>query len=170
MLGLSLKNTGISTHVKERVRTAKYALKKLKRFSNCPENIKIQLYKTLVRPILEYPPVPLNTISTTLMWSMQAVQNIALIWATGIRYPDPRPPIRELHTRHKLEALNVRIHRLAGRVWERLEMQEDINYLRIIECEAEGEHNWWPRSLPRALQDPPQPKYSRYELHRPNQM
>lgn len=149
--------------MKERTELANNVLTKVKRFSGCPENTKIHLYKTLVRPIREYSPVPLNTIALSSWQKLQAVQNKAILWAKGIRWPNPRPSIRELHLHHKLDPINIRIHNLATRTWDRLEYLEDQNYGRIKEIHTmtEGEHRWWPKSLTRISPDPPNPIYSR---------
>lgn len=63
LLRLKITNTGIYTTVKELTKLASSTLTKLKRFSNCRKEVKLKLYKTLVRPILKFPPVPLNTIA-----------------------------------------------------------------------------------------------------------
>lgn len=163
LLGLKLTNTGIASHVKERINIANHTLTKLKRFSECTEETKLRLYKTLVRPILEYPPVPLNTIAPTSWERLQAIQNKSILWIKGIRWPNPRPSIRELHRLYDLEPINLRIHTMAERIWDKLEYLEDINYEHIntISEITEGEHHWWPRSLTRARQNPPEPIYSR---------
>lgn len=75
LLGLQLTSRGEITHAKQRVRQAKLPLAKCKRYSNCSEKVKIQLNKTLIRPVLEYPPIPLNTLSKSRMLKLQAVQN-----------------------------------------------------------------------------------------------
>ena len=102
VLGLQIKTTGIINHISQRKNYAKHQLIKLRRFSSCPAHIKLKLYKTLIRPILEYPPVPLNTIRPTNMLNLQTIQNQALIWICGIRYPNPRPTIETLHTTYNI--------------------------------------------------------------------
>jgi len=143
LLGLKITNTGIAAH-KERINIANNVLAKLKRFSGCPEDIKIYLYKMLVRPIFEYPPVPLNTMALSSWYKLQAIQNKAILWAKGIRWPNPRPSIRELHTLYKIDPINIRIHHQATRTWERLEYLEDANYESIKEAHTstQGEHRW----------------------------
>lgn len=166
ILGLKITKIGITTHIKERRAKAKTILTKLW-FSGCPEEIKHHLYKTLGRPIIEYPPIPLNAISLTSILALQAIQNIAILWIKGIRWPNPRSSIRTLHEQYKLEPLNTRMHRLASNVWDRLEYFEDVNYARIWETWRDwNEHKWWPRSLSPARGEPPSPIFSRtYNLN-----
>lgn len=85
LLGLKITNTGTAGHVKERRAMARKMLTKLKRFSGCPERVKLHLYKALVRPIIEYPPIPLHTISRTPWHQLQGIQNKAVLWAKGVR-------------------------------------------------------------------------------------
>ena len=93
LLGLAFTSTGIGKHVKQRQGQGYNVLRKLRRFSGLPESTKVFLYKTLIRPVLEYPPVPLNALAPTNILRLQAVQNMSLIWATGTRWPDPRPGV-----------------------------------------------------------------------------
>nr|XP_027228775.1 A disintegrin and metalloproteinase with thrombospondin motifs adt-1-like [Penaeus vannamei] len=128
-----------------------------------PEEVKLRLYKALVRPILEYPPVPLNTIAQSSWYILQAIQNKAILWINCARWPNPRPSIRELHTSYNLEPINTRICRMAERTWDRLEYTEDVNYeqIKTAHLNTEGEHRWWPRSLTRIRENLPEPIYSR---------
>ena len=164
MLGLKFSARGITVHSRWRERQAKLQLAKIRRFTGCSEKTKLILYKTLVRPVLEYPPVPLHTITKTQMLKLQVVQNNALRWISGRRYPDT-PSVRELHEHYNIEAMNERLHRLAKRTWGRLEENDDSNYLRVAERDEQinviRDHYWWPRSLNRALEDPPEPLYTR---------
>lgn len=107
MLGLKITNTGISSHVKERIRIAENTFTKIKRFSSCPPMVKLKLYKSMVRPALEYPPVPLNALSPLSLYKIQAVQNKAILWVNRTRWPNPRPSIRELHLTYNLEPMNT---------------------------------------------------------------
>lgn len=162
-MGLKITKTGIISHVNERHKIASSALTKLKRLSSCPEKIKLRLCKTLIRPILEYPPIHLNTISKSSWYKLQGVQNKAILWVKGIRWPNPRPLVRELHQTYDLEPINIRIYRMAEKKWNRLEYTEDENYTKLVEIHnnTEGEHRWWPRSLLRTREPPPDPIYSR---------
>ena len=75
VLGLKIGRCGVSKHIGERIGTAKATVTKLKRFKKLKEKTKIHLYKTLVRPVLEYPAIPNCICSKTNMYKLQAVQN-----------------------------------------------------------------------------------------------
>lgn len=130
LLGLSITCRGIAPHARERARLANLQLSKCRRFSGCSEKTKLHLYKALIRPIIEYPPIPLNTISNSLMLELQAVQNKALISVAGCRYPNI-PTAKSLHERYEITPINIQIHEQAKRTWEKLEMSENPNYLKI---------------------------------------
>ena len=160
MLGLELNSHGFYKHVRTICQKARSGLRKLKRFSGLNTKLKLRLYKSIIRPTIEYPPVPLHAASRNCMYRLQAIQNTALLWAHGTRYPDPRPSITELHHIHRLEPMNCR---LASRMWARLGANEDGNYEELMaRMPHDGpSHRWWPRSLPLALGQPPQPIFKR---------
>lgn len=168
MLGLKFSNRGTSIHLRERLKLSRLQMIKLKRFSGCTHNIKLTLYKTLIRPILEYPPVPLHIITKTNQHKMQAIQNRALKWVSGTRYPDT-PTAEALHTQYNMETLNTRLHNLAHNTWSRLEEANDINYANIQTTDENivRDHYWWPRSLHRARGEPPIPLYVRERPQQP---
>ena len=161
ILGLRITNRGIRSHVRHNRGKAKRQLLKLRRFSGLSPKIKLVLYKVLIRPILEYPAVPLNTISRCAMMDLQRVQSKALRWINSKGIEEPRKTNAQLHREYRIEPLNLRIHRLARRTWIRLDELQDPNLQDIVET-AEGledheEHRWFPRSRPRALGPPPPP-------------
>ena len=73
-----------------------------------------------------------------------------------------------IHNVYRIEPMNVRIHHLAQKVWQRLEDHDDPNLRRIQRKEAElepsMEHTWWPRSRTRAMGDAPAPLYRGQEV------
>ena len=90
VLGLTIGRTGITKHVEELVEKGRRTLKELYRFYNLPTNIKIHLIKAFIIPILQYPPIPLITISKTNTNKLQKIQNKALRFAFEERYPYTR--------------------------------------------------------------------------------
>ena len=166
LLGLRMTNQGCSRQARHNRNLAGVTLTKLRRFSAFPNKIKLHLYKTLVRPQLEYPAVPLHVASPTSMGGLQAVQNRALQWVHGVRWPAPQLSARELHLTYKVEPLNCRLWRLARRIWERLLEDNDPMLPRIDYAEGGlpagwRDHSWWPRSRPRALGPMPRPLWRR---------
>ena len=107
------------THVNSRLKQAKAIAAKLKRFKAMSERTKVHLYKALVRPILEYPHVPLNTLSKSKLQQLQSFQNKFLRFASG-QTPPYNETIEEIHLRTNTEPLNIRFHRMANRAWEKL--------------------------------------------------
>ena len=101
------------------------------------------------------------------MSDLQAVQNKAIMWITGLKFNTPnRPTMQQLHKMLKLEPINIRLHRLAARVWEKLEQSNDPNYAEVEEASrlprrSRANINWWPSSLGIAGGPPPQPLYKK---------
>jgi len=168
ILGLQFTSTGFTTHVKQRITQAKTTLTKLKRFSCCTPQTKLRLYKTTVRPILEYTAIPLVAISYSQKLRMQSVQNKALLWVHGATFLD-RISAETLHRTYSMEPLNTRIHRRGKNTWARLREQEDEQYNNIFEkhTNTHTNHAWWPRTLPITEHETPTPIYAHTHTHRP---
>ncbi len=78
LLGLKLQRTGLIGHVTDKIQKGKGILSKLKRFNNLTPKLKTTLVKTLLLPVIEYPPIPLCSISKTQKINMQKVVNKAI--------------------------------------------------------------------------------------------
>ena len=116
MLGWSLGKSHPVSDVRARKGRAFNALAKLGRFSSLPWKVKRQLYCALVRPILEYPPVPQHLLAKSRMLHLQRVQNRAVRWMLNRSLADCfRTEV--LHNMAGLGALNMRLHEGAKRVW-----------------------------------------------------
>ncbi len=63
LLGLKLQRTGLIGHVTDKIQKENGILSKLKRFNNLTPKLKTTLVKTLLLPVIEYPPIPLCSIS-----------------------------------------------------------------------------------------------------------
>ncbi len=64
-LGLKLQSTGIVGHCTNVKNKGNAVLTNLRRFKSLSPKIKITLVKTLLIPILEYPPIPICATSLT---------------------------------------------------------------------------------------------------------
>ena len=78
LLGLTLTRTGFVKHIQNKINQAKHQLLRLKRFYHLSPQLQIRLYTTLIRLIMEYPPIPNALASKSLTLQMQRVQNRAL--------------------------------------------------------------------------------------------
>ena len=151
ILGLQLQRNGIHNHISNRIKLAEHKLTALKALSGTSKEIKLRLVKALVRPILEYPPIPLDTVRITNKQKMQTVQNKAIEWVLG-RKRRREERMEDLHMELNLEPLNIRIKNLSRKIWSKLEAvnNNDIyEYLkrRHQETANSNEHYWWPSSL-----------------------
>ena len=160
ILGFNFNSRGFASHVKNRLRLAKGTLARLSRFRGLKTKTYLHLFKMLVRPQLEYPAVLLCRASKTNINKMQSVQNRALRRA----YKDSPPyynTMEELHTRSKLEPMNVRLHRLANRSWDRLSNIDPQIIDQSAEMNVNGmrNHAWWSRLSTLINADSPAPRY-----------
>ena len=158
VLGLQVSTRGYTSHVTGRVVRARTALTQLYRFRDLDPKLKLHLVKALVIPVLTYPPVPMHALSRRSISRLQKVQNAALRFAFATRW-DEFVSMESLHERASIPALNIRLHQMAKKVWERMALEEWEHYTAIRELHEllpGRNHAWFPRSL-RALEENPNP-------------
>lgn len=158
LLGLTIKGTGITAHIKEQRNKANTNLKKLRRFKKLSPKLKLHLYKALILPIIDYPVIPMNTLRPSNWKKQQAVQNKALRWIN-----DDVPPygttIKELHQKYGIEPLNIRNHRLANSMWEKIRLEFPTETDGYENATFNRTHAWWPLAYMPADAEEPQPIY-----------
>ena len=160
ILGLTIGTTGLSEQVQNRRNIASNTLRKLRRFDGVSTDTYLRLYKTLVRPQLEYPAILMARVSRANIAKLQSIQNRALRRALR-----QRPPyfntIEELHQQLGMEPLNTRLHRLATKTWQSLEIDEPqlVESSTAINSQQTPDHLWWKRLAPIINAEPPEPMY-----------
>ena len=170
ILGLRLTRVGFHPQVKHNRGKALGVLSTLRRFKSLPWQHKLQLYKALIRPVLEYPAVPLHAASDACLRRLQGTQNNCIMWICNLRFNTPnRFDIPTLHRMLRLQPLNIRLHMLAKRTWERLARDDDVNYEEVLRNSAlpqirraaptANPKHWWPSSLTLANAPAPPPIY-----------
>ena len=119
ILGLRLTKSGYGAQVDHNIKMGKIALSHLRQLHFLTPRAQLSFYKLAIRPLLAYPPVPLNTIARTPMLKLQRIQNKALRmvfrkdWNDGLL-------TSELHSKYNLPPLNIFINRLADNIWQRV--------------------------------------------------
>ena len=152
----------IVKHVNDKLINAKTALTSLRRFWHFSEKIKLYLIKTMILPILDYSPVPTHMASRTKMLQLQRVQNKALRFVTSQRYPYTENTEAQ-HHRLQVQPVSTRLREAARKIWEKLNRQEDSNYIHIKELDRSTnmEHPWFPRSIKSLREEPPVHHFTR---------
>lgn len=158
LLGLTLKRNGITQHIKKKRILASCTLRKLKRFKNLSPGVKLHLYKALIIPVLDYPVIPMNIIKPTNWKHLQAIQNKALRWVNG-DVPPYETTITALHHHYKLDPLNVRNHRLASRMWDKIRTEFPEQTQEFETREFRSTHAWWPLAYIQENGQEPDPIY-----------
>ena len=92
--------------------------------------------KGLIKSILEYPPVILNTISKTQAVKMQIVQNKAARIITKTRLSD-RKTNKYVNELAELTPINISIHEQAKNTWQKIEIEMDREILDKLELEQD---------------------------------
>lgn len=160
-LGLQISTSGYAAHVQDISNRASAALGTIFRFRNGSEELKRLLYTTLVRPILEYPIVPLHSISRSQMYKLQKVQNKAVRFITNSNMT-LRNRTEVLHKKAKIEPLNTRIHRRTAKLWNKIQ-DSNIplyeNHIKYFNYPRRKPKMNFPFSVPIATSPSPPPIY-----------
>lgn len=148
VLGLKITKSGYRKFIKEKINILRIKLIELKKLANLKDRNKIKLYVTLIRSILEYPPIPINAMKKSIIQELQIIQNKALRFIYNIRYPEVITN-NELHERAGLKTIRDLLNERATSTWNRIESLGFVNNLNNIEEETEHElkqNNWFPLS------------------------
>ena len=161
ILGLKIKRTGTVQHITERIQKAKVQTNKLKRFANLKTETKIHLYKSLVRPLLEYPIVPIALASKTQLLNIQRIQNKNLKIATRNDERYENKTTQEIHEEFNIEAMNVRLYDRMIKLWNKVEAKDIAIYDRSMNMNRDDlrDHSWWPRTALKYIDETPNPIY-----------
>ena len=161
ILGLTLKRTGIKQHITNWINLAKIQTNKLRRFSGLDTNIKLHLYKALVRPILEYPIIPNGLASATNLLTMQRIQNKNLKMI-ALNTDHHRETMEQLHERYEIETINIRFYRATLKLWNKMgESKPEIYQKSMRENNSPFlDHSWWKRVATVIEEGEPNPRYT----------
>ena len=156
VLGLHMTSCNIAQHANHRAGLAKNKLAKLYRFRHLSQRNKTKLVKSIIIPTLTYPAVPGNVFSNARMLLLQRVQNKALRFITNTSFSD-RVRAEALHNRLNFEPINLRIHRLAQRTWEKIKdfHPETYNSLSSVDPPPPVDQRKWFPSSRRLAENPP---------------
>ena len=108
-------------HIAQLRHKAQLNLHKLFRFRHAPPKIKLSLYKSLIRPLLEYPPIMTATTSNTQHNKLQIIQNKALRFVYNTKH-EHRITNASLHNRAKIDTVKDRLIKLRDRSIDKLNM------------------------------------------------
>ncbi|XP_037789972.1 uncharacterized protein LOC119585377 [Penaeus monodon] len=108
ILGMEFGTRGVSMHMKRRSAMANCQYTKLKRFGKMNSKIQLHFYKTLIRPILEDPAIPLCISSKTNIIKKQQFQN-RVIRTARRNEEDNLLSTADLHSKYKVEPVNTRL-------------------------------------------------------------
>jgi len=148
ILGLKISRTGYKQHVTFLTRKGNEAITILRRFWKLPTNLKVHLCKAYIFPIIEYPPIPLTTLSKSTLLKLQKVQNKALRFAYNERYPYTKTS-EDLHKLSNIEALNTRLFDRAKAVTTKPEAADNQTLKELKEQSNNIEHQWFRKALNR---------------------
>lgn len=160
LLGLNISCKGYTQHVNKLVNKGELAIQELNMFSKLPINIKVQLVKTFILPMIEYPTIPLNTLSNTQILKIQRVQNKALRWAyNDMKYPYQKNT-EQLHIESSIKPVNIKLNERAHKLWNRTGQLIDEDLAHLNEPVLR-KHVWFPVTRPDTAAGTPEPLYTR---------
>ncbi len=143
LLGLKIQSTGIVGHCANVKNKGNAVLTNLRRFRNLSTKVKTTLIKTLLIPILEYPPIPLCSVSLHQKKNLQTVLNKALRFINCNE--EERNTAEQLHMKFNITPLNIIIDKRAKKTWETIRAFEPEQY-NILTTNNNREHRWFPKA------------------------
>lgn len=147
VLGLKITSNGYKQFISEKINRLRVILTKLKGLYQLTINNKKKLYLTLVRSILEYPPIPLHAINITNMYELQKIQNQALRYIYNVRYPEI-VTIDELHERSGIPRIKELLEGRAKEIWQKIDNLNIDSTLHDFNDFDITPHKWFPLSKP----------------------
>lgn len=157
VLGLKLQSTGIVGHSSNVKNKGNATLSTLRRFTNLTPKLKTTLVKTQLIPILEYPPIPLCSVSKTQKHNLQIIINKALRFIS--KNESDRAKMEDLHIKYNITPLNVSLHAKASKIWEKIRLTEPDLYNNLT-TPPMYKHSWFPKTSNVIDSPPPEPRYT----------
>ena len=161
MLGLTIKRTGVSQHMTNRIKQAKAQNLKLKQFIRLDSSIKLHLCKALIRPVMEYPIIPNGITSDMNIIKIQRVQNKNLKFVAAYT-TQQHCTIEDLHKYYEIDAMNVRLYKAAKKLWDKMAFKEQQLHNRstVENNNPFRDHYWWKRAALSLEGGEPDPIYT----------
>ncbi len=145
------------TRYRKTYRKGKCVITNLSRFKNLTTQLKTTIIKTLLIPVIEYPPVPQCSISKTQTIHFQKVLNRGLRFIH--RNEAENQNIEQLNHKYQIMPINLSVRNKAYKTWERVKYIEDNEYEELVR-ERESTHNWCPKTTSIINLPPPNPIYT----------
>ena len=149
LLGYNITRTSTQRGLLKNVEKAKIELAKLMKFRKLNRKTKANLYKILIRPLLEYPPIPTNAVSKNCKGKLTVVQNKAIKFILNHRWRENgHYNARRGHREAGIEPLNVRIRERASKIWHKWENSNHpiMDQIRILDNQNVTENSRFPSS------------------------
>ena len=129
---------------------------KLKRFRAAKAKTRMHLYKQLVLPIMEYPPVPTHALFKSRLAMLQRIRNRALRQAYNDTWYPPRFTTEELNRKAKLKPINQGLNQRVNNIWNKIqEMRHPVLQNQIgREMQIIEEHHYFLMSRTKLDQPP----------------
>ncbi len=156
VLGLAIQTNGIIGNASNIKNKGQVVLAKL-RFINLTPKLKLTQIKTLLLPKIEYPVIPLCTISLTQKRELQVIINKALKFLS-FNEEDKLLTVEELHYKYDIKPLNITLRAKARKIWETIQVTEPDHYNQLIQ-RFNFNHTWFPKSTVIINSDVPDPIY-----------
>ena len=173
ILGLNFYRSGLAKHSTQKIKEARERKRLLQRFGELDKKLRVYLFKSMTRPVLEYPISPTCIMSKTTTKRYQEFQNgnLQQIYYRKKNRNDQnenieRKTTEELHDLYKIDPINIRIYKRTKASWQKFEeLYPDmanksltLNSQRLGDG-TEGDHPWWPRIGKYVAQPEPPPSY-----------
>ena len=98
----------------------------------------------MIRPVLEYPAIPICVSSKNNIKKIQTVQNKALRRAIVRNPREDRRTNEDIHRETEIDPMNIRIYQLASNIWRKLEILNNNLVEKFLQyyTRATKDHYW----------------------------
>ncbi len=141
LLVLNISTTGLVGHISRTIKKGNGILTQLRRFSKLSAKMKTTLIKTLLIPVMKYPPIPLCMASRSQKMKMTMVLNKAL----RLIHCNEEDQLNseQLHIKYGITPLNISIFYKPQKVWDTIRISENEQYNELI-TPHNNSHAWLP--------------------------
>ena len=117
-------------HVNALLKKGNIAYRSIQRFRSAPEHVNKTLYKSIIRPTIEYAPLPSISSKKSHLEKLQKFQNKVLRFINGTRLVDRISNV-SLHTKFQMETISDRLMSLAKKQINKI-LSENLEHVNLL--------------------------------------
>ena len=133
MLGLLVGRRSCHRHAEVRLAIAHRKFSQFYRLRGLSIPVKMMLYKMVLRPILAYPAIPMNTLTAGRLEKLESFERKVARWVFNIRWDDfvSNARLERCMKENHWTPISLFLHQQAWEAWERFREVMPLRYERF---------------------------------------